>query len=198
MKFLVFRNVFAAIALCVLTACTSASIDQTLTPTPVASNQQNLPQNTSTDATQSSLGYATEDPSATNSATANQVAALNLSNSVTFLPVEGAPQSASTTLSNSLKARAQVHGLSIVPTANSGAKYRIKGYFSALNDGTGTLLVYIWDVIDASGKRVHRINGRERSGETSINPWQSITDKEINAMADITAAKLKSWVDARA
>ena len=131
------------------------------------------------------------------SAQLQQNAALGSGNSMAFLPVEGAPQGKVSALSRSLGASAKVHGLSVVPANLPGSDYRIKGYFSALSDGSGTLLIYIWDVIDASGNRVHRINGQERSGSTHTDPWQAITDTEIARVADTTAARLKSWVDTR-
>lgn len=126
-----------------------------------------------------------------------QTAALPTGQSVQFLKLEGMPQSAASTLSNSLGATAQSHGLNLLSPTQAGAAYRIQGYFSALSDGSGTLLVYVWDVLDASGKRVHRINGQERSGSTNVDPWQSITDDELRRVADRTTVQLKSWVETR-
>ena len=141
------------------------------------------------------VGYASAE--STPSPLTSQTAAIDPSKSIVFLPVEGAPQSTVSALNRSLRNSSQVHGLGLVPGNTTNAKYRVKGYFSALNDGTGTLLVYIWDVVDQNGNRIHRINGRERTGNASADPWQSITDQEISAVADTTAAKLKSWVEAR-
>jgi hypothetical protein len=87
--------------------------------------------------------------------------------------------------------------LNLLSPTQPGAAYRVQGYFSALSDGSGTLLVYVWDVLDASGKRVHRINGQERSGSTNVDPWQSITDDELRRVADRTTVQLKSWVETR-
>lgn len=127
-----------------------------------------------------------------------QTAALDPGKSMTFLPVEGAPQSAVSTLSKSLKTKATSQGLNVLaPTQSSTAAFRVKGYFSALSDGSGTLLVYVWDVLDQSGKRVHRINGQERSGTSKTDPWQAITDVELQRVADRTTARLKSWIDTK-
>jgi len=126
-----------------------------------------------------------------------EVAALNPAQSMTFLPVEGAPQGKVSTLSKSLQQAAATHNLNLVPGTQGNAAYQVKGYFSALNDGSGTLLVYIWDVMDKSGNRLHRINGQERSSSLNTDPWQSITDVELKRVADTTAARLKSWVQTR-
>ena len=65
----------------------------------------------------------------------------------------------------------------------------------ALNDGNGTLLVYVWDVLDNTGKSVHRINGQERSSSNKSNPWEAITEDELSRVADATAIRIKSWVE---
>lgn len=126
-----------------------------------------------------------------------EVASLDTSKAVTFLPFEGAPQTKTASLTRLLNSSAQSKGLNILPATRTGAKYRVKGYFSALNDGNGTLLVYVWDVVDGTGKRLHRINGRERTGTSRTDPWQAITDKEMQRVADDTTVRLKTWVDKR-
>lgn len=130
-----------------------------------------------------------------------QVASLapvpDTSRAITFLPFEGAPQIKNASLTRFLNSSAQTNNLAVFPATQSGAKYKVKGYFSALNDGNGTLLVYVWDVTDNSGKRLHRINGRERTGTTRTDPWQAITDSELQKVAEATTARLKTWVSRR-
>lgn len=208
--------------LCFMTACTSANIEQDLAPQPVVSQTQ--PETTSTagadptalaaqstptpsqNVTQSQLQQQTNGQAPTTGVTntnvqtpaaTQQVASLDTSKAMTFLPFEGAPQSKASSLTRLLNSSAQAEGLAILPATRAGAKYRVKGYFSALNDGNGTLLVYVWDVVDGSGKRLHRINGRERTGTSRTDPWQAITDAEIERVAKDTTARLKTWVDKR-
>ena len=126
-----------------------------------------------------------------------QVASLDTSKAMTFLPFEGVPQAKTASLTRLLNTSAQANGLTILPATRTGAKYKVKGYFSALNDGNGTLLVYVWDVVDGTGKRLHRINGRERTGTSRTDPWQAITDTEIQRVASDTTARLKTWVEKR-
>jgi len=204
------------LAVCLLVAACSQSsnTEQVLAPTPIA------PQTAAADATDVAGGSApnqtalvptqTETPAqnvvdqqikVTNTTVATpeqtQVAALDPGKSISFLPVEGMPQSAISSFSKSIKEASQTHGLNLVPANQPAGKYRVKGYFSALNDGSGTLITYIWDVVDASGKRLHRINGQERNGSKSIQPWSTVTSEELKKVADTTASRLKSWVDSR-
>ena len=163
---------------------------QTTTENALAADGSQTPAQTVTEAQLQGTGSEVA-----NAASQTQTAALDTSNALTFLPVEGAPQTAITSLSKSIRTSAQQYGLTVLPATQTGAKYQVKGYFSALNDGSSTLLVYVWDVLDQTGKRVHRINGQERSGSSNSNPWLAIEDEELSRIADRTTARLKSWVD---
>ncbi|MEM7216421.1 MAG: hypothetical protein AAF423_12840 [Pseudomonadota bacterium] len=188
-------SISAVAAILLLAACTgSGQVTDTLTPQPVvAQNQQTETQNR--DPISENALVAQEPAPSTENVAARQVAALNAADSVTFLPVQGAPQGKVTTLSRSLQKSANVHGLTVFPTTQTGAAYQVKGYFSALNDGSGTLLIYIWDILDPSGKRLHRINGQERTSSSKTDPWQAITEEELTRVADATAQRLKTWVE---
>lgn len=218
------KTVFSILLLAVMAACTGSTVEQDLAPQPIVSQTQPVttpiadgttnaltPQTAPTpsqNVTEAQLqqqangqvqptGLADVSPQTPIPSPTQQVASLDTSKAVTFLPFEGAPQSKASSLTRSLNSSAQAKGLSVLPTTRSGAKYRVKGYFSALNDGNGTLLVYVWDVIDGSGKRLHRINGRERTGTSRTDPWQAISDAEIERVAQDTTARLKTWVDKR-
>ncbi|MDJ0613346.1 MAG: hypothetical protein QNJ29_06675 [Rhizobiaceae bacterium] len=197
----------AVVAITLLAACTqnTGTVDTALNQQPGSAETTTTSENALTaEANQAAAQNATEAqlqqtaPTSTEGvAEQTQVAAIDTSNAMTFLPVEGAPQSAITDLSKSLRASAQEYGLAILPPTQTGAKYQVKGYFSALNDGSSTLLVYVWDVVDQSGKRVHRINGQERSSSSNTDPWLAISDKELERVADRTTSRLKSWVDSK-
>jgi len=129
--------------------------------------------------------------------TNTQFASLPSGPGIAFLPITGAPQHAVTGLSRSLKNAANSNGINMVP-ANSGiANYRVKGYFSALDDGSGTLLVYVWDVLDKGGSRLHRISGQQHTNKKSANPWTAVTNDEIDRVAIDTMTRLRSWLASR-
>jgi hypothetical protein len=116
---------------------------------------------------------------------------------VSFLPVTGAPQSAVTSLAGAMRSAAKSEKVPVVVSVEQGARYQIKGYFSALNDGNGTILVYVWDVLDSKGVRVHRISGQERSGGSTGDPWAGISDDVYARVADITMGSLRTWMSTR-
>ncbi len=130
--------------------------------------------------------------------TSQQTASLAPTASVSFLPVLGPPQSAVSKLSSAIKSSAKTNSVTLVSGAQRGAKYQIKGYFSALDDGSGTRFIYIWDVLNAQGKKIHRISGEERTNTRSSDPWQSVGSDMINKVVDRTMQDLRGWMNTRA
>ncbi len=94
--------------------------------------------------------------------------------SIRFLPIIGAPLSAVTPLSRDLASNASARGLSIKPSSDNSAEHMLKGYFSAFDDGAGTTITYVWDVLDASGARLTRLQGQEKLQGKSSDPWANI------------------------
>ncbi|MFK5978633.1 MAG: hypothetical protein QM488_07075 [Rhizobiaceae bacterium] len=126
-----------------------------------------------------------------------QFASLPSGPGISFLPVTGAPQRSVSVLSKSLASAANSNGINLIPSNINGASYRIKGYFSALDDGKGTLLVYVWDVLDESGSRLHRISGQQHTSKKSSDPWSSVSNGEIDRVASDTMARLRLWLASR-
>lgn len=126
-----------------------------------------------------------------------QIANLPATKSVAFLPVSNAPQSAVSSLSSSIRSAATQNQVKIVNSIQDGATYQVKGYFSALEDGAGTLLVYVWDVLDKNNKRVYRISGQERTNKKTADPWAAINNQMITKVANSSLSQLKSWLSSR-
>ncbi|MCX5517156.1 hypothetical protein OSH10_01805 [Kaistia defluvii] len=110
-----------------------------------------------------------------------------------FAPVTGAPGNILSKLSSQLGQEALAQNVALVPSGDPQASYVVKGYLSAVGDSTGTILVYVWDVLDASGRRVHRISGQETSANGSQDPWQGVDDATISNVARRTVAAIVAW-----
>ncbi len=114
---------------------------------------------------------------------------------VSFAPVVGAPGAAATPLTKRMTARARERGLDIVAAGGGTAQYEIRGYFSALSDTGVTTVIYVWDVLDARGNRLHRIQGQQRSPEPSgPDAWKSVTTATMETIADQSLTQLSSWI----
>jgi hypothetical protein len=84
-----------------------------------------------------------------------------------FAPIIGAPVEKVTPLSRQLTAAAKARGLTIVPSADTNPSQILKGYFSLLNENNQVTIVYVFDVLDNSGNRLHRIQGQESAPASS-------------------------------
>lgn len=113
--------------------------------------------------------------------------------SIRFLPIIGAPVEAVTPLSRQLGAQARASGLTIKSSSDNSSRYILKGYFSAMQDGGKTNVVYVWDVLDSSGARLHRIQGQDSVNATAKDPWAAVPAATMEAIAQRTIQEYVSW-----
>ncbi|UYZ06546.1 hypothetical protein CFBP5507_09815 [Agrobacterium salinitolerans] len=114
-------------------------------------------------------------------------------NSIRFLPIIGAPVQAVTPLSRQLGAEARAKGLTIRASNDNSAENILKGYFSAFADGGKVNIVYVWDILDANGVRLHRLQGQESVVAKGSDPWAAVTDRVMQDIAAKTLGEYTSW-----
>ncbi|MES5043881.1 hypothetical protein ABVB72_01200 [Rhizobium nepotum] len=114
-------------------------------------------------------------------------------NSIRFLPIIGAPVQAVTPLSRQLGAEARAKGLTIRASNDNSADNILKGYFSAFADGGKVNVVYVWDILDANGTRLHRLQGQEAVAAKGSDPWAAVTDRVMQDIAAKTLNEYSSW-----
>lgn len=126
-----------------------------------------------------------------------QVAALGSDFSLRFDPVVGATGEATQPLSARIAAVAAETG---IPLAAQGenASMTMKGFFSAITDNGATTVIYVWDVIDPDGNRLHRIQGQQPAPSGGGEGWNAVTDATMQAIADETMNQLVAWLATRA
>ena len=127
---------------------------------------------------------------------AQQTAALaptTSGNTIRFLPIIGAPVQAVTPLSRQLGAEARAKGLTIRASNDNSAENILKGYFSAFADGSKVNVIYVWDVLDANGVRLHRLQGQETVAAKGSDPWAAVTDRVMQDIAAKTLNDYSSW-----
>ncbi len=117
--------------------------------------------------------------------------------SIRFLPIIGAPISAVTPLSRDLATNASARGISIKPSSDNSAEHMLKGYFSAFDDGGGTTITYVWDVLDASGARLTRLQGQEKLPGKSADPWANVSPNIMSKIASDTINQYVTWKSSR-
>jgi hypothetical protein len=132
-------------------------------------------------------------PVETQRAAASPAIATAGSGGIRFLPIIGAPVQAVTPLSKQLGASARAEGLAIKSSTDTTSDHILKGYFSALNDGGKTTVVYVWDVLDDSGNRLHRIQGQDTVAGTAADPWSAVPPETMQAIATKTIDAYLEW-----
>ncbi|MCZ7909959.1 hypothetical protein O9X94_11585 [Agrobacterium leguminum] len=139
---------------------------------------------------------AAQPPAAAQPAPAQQTASLapaSSANSIRFLPIIGAPVQAVTPLSRQLGAEARAKGLTIRASNDNSAENILKGYFSAFAEGAKVNVVYVWDILDANGVRLHRLQGQETVAAKGSDPWAAVTDRVMQDIAAKTLNDYSSW-----
>lgn len=121
----------------------------------------------------------------------------NSSPKVKFLRVVGIPQVSLRSVTNAIRSSAPINAISISRYDNSDALYQIKSYYTAVDEGSGTLLIAIWDILLNSDKTVHRITSEVRTGARGTDPWHVITAGMINAVVGHSMKNLSQWIKSR-
>ncbi len=114
-----------------------------------------------------------------------------------FAPVSGAPLDVLRDMSAAMNQEARTRRIQVVPNGDPSATYVVRGYLSAVSDGPGpSTLVYVWDVLDRNGVRLHRITGQEKGRAAGDDSWSGIGEPTIEVAARKTMDALSEWVNA--
>lgn len=116
---------------------------------------------------------------------------------IRFLPIIGAPVQAVTPLSRELGNSARANGLVIRGSSDQTAKHVLKGYLSAFADGKKITVVYVWDVLDNAGSRLHRIQGQESVPSRASDAWSNVPPEVMQQIGNATIAEYMKWLQSQ-
>ncbi|TIT03606.1 hypothetical protein [Mesorhizobium sp.] len=114
-------------------------------------------------------------------------------------PIVGASVEAATPLTAELQTRAKQRGITLAGSAGQTPTHVLKGYFSTMSEGKDTTVIYVWDVYDPAGNRLHRINGQQKA--PSVNGgegWAAVAPETMQAIADQTIDQFATWLGGQA
>lgn len=180
----------ALLAALTLAACNSSSVlePSAIAPPPGTSAAGTAP------AAEPATGTVPPTPRASSAATAAVAAKTRLQ----IAPIVGAPVEAAAPLTERLNQRARENGITLAGSADQTATHVLKGYFSTMTEGKETTVVYVWDVYDPSGNRLHRINGQVKSASANATEgWAAVTPEAMRSIADSTVDQLTAWLAGR-
>lgn len=116
---------------------------------------------------------------------------------VNLAPIVGAPVAAVAPMSKQFSAEARARKLTLVSAGAPGTTHVVKGYFSAFPDNGATTVIFVWDILDAAGNRLHRIQGQKQSpGANEADAWAAVTPQTMEAIAVTSVNELVAWFGA--
>lgn len=169
-----------------LAACTTSDV---LEPSAMAGNPP-------TTASTTPSPIAPGDTAAAPAPAGETVAAINSSAKIQFAPIVGSTVEAVTPLTERLAARAKERGIGLARSDEAGASFVLKGYLSAITEGSETTVIYVWDVLDTSGNRLHRIQGQQKVTGKG-DGWAAVPGTAMQSIADATVDQLALWLGGR-
>lgn len=186
----------------------TGTVTATPLPPPTTPGQATSGQATASDATRNptpNAGQASApaaaiaaSPSPAPAASAPQAAAVAGKTRLQIAPIVGASVEAATPLTQRLAARAKERGMTLAGSSGQGATHVLKGYFSALTEGKDTTVIYVWDIYDPAGNRLHRINGQQKAPSVNgAEGWAAVSPATMQAIADSTLDQLNNWLSGR-
>jgi hypothetical protein len=114
-----------------------------------------------------------------------------------FDPIVGATVDAATPLTERLATRAKARGIGLAGSTDPSTTHVLKGYFSTITEGKETTVIYVWDVYDPSGNRLHRINGQQKAPSNGSEGWSAVSSATMQTIADLTIDELAAWLAGR-
>jgi hypothetical protein len=124
-----------------------------------------------------------------------RAAAASPSARVQLAPIVGSTVEAVTPLSRRLSGRAAQRGIALAASGDATTTHIMKGYFSTISENGETTVIYVWDVLDAAGNRLHRIQGQEKAGKG--DGWAVVPAATMEAIADRTLDHFYEWLASR-
>ncbi len=118
----------------------------------------------------------------------------NLHVKIAFSPVTGAPSEPVSKINVAIRQEAAKRNITIVQQGDPTADYTVQGYLSAVGGTSGTVFVFVWDISDRNGSRVHRVSGQESSTKGAPDPWAAVDDATLNLVALRTVDSIAAWL----
>jgi hypothetical protein len=184
------------LAALVLAACTNAKdvLEPSAITPPAASAQPAQPLSAAPGAAPATPAPSSPAAPATPANPAQSAAALSKTR-LQIAPIVGASVEAATPLTAELQTRARQRGITLAGSADQAATHVLKGYFSTMTEGKDTTVIYVWDVYDPAGNRLHRINGQQKAASVNAaEGWPAVAPATMQAIADQTIDQFAAWL----
>jgi len=193
-------SLLAALA---LAACTNAKdvLEPSAITPPPTSSAQTLPATQGASAATvpapapTTAAPSSPVPAAPSPASPAQSTAVLSKTRLQVAPIVGASVEAAAPLTAELQTRARQRGITLAGSTDQTATHVLKGYFSAISEGNDTTVIYVWDIYDPSGNRLHRINGQQKAPSVKGGDgWTAVAPATMQGIADQTIDQFAAWL----
>lgn len=114
---------------------------------------------------------------------------------IALAPVIGAPDAVAKQIQQDFTGAVQLQRVAVAASKDERVDYTLRGYLVAAKEKNNTKVSYIWDVTDATGKRVNRVTGEEvLSNSGSKDPWAAVTPTVAQSLASKAANSFVAWL----
>lgn len=129
--------------------------------------------------------------------TAQRLGPVNEDGKATFAfePFTGAPGNIADELAKKIGNEARSQGLVLVRRIGAPATYRVNGYLAATGEPSSATVFYVFDVVDAGGRRLKRISGTETISGTSGDPWEAVGSSTLERIANRSMVEMAAWLN---
>jgi hypothetical protein len=191
-------SLLAALALAACTNAKDVLEPSAITPPPTTS-AQTLPATQGNSAAAvpapTTAAPSSPAPAAPSPAAPTQSAAVLSKTRLQVAPIVGASVEAAAPLTAELQTRARQRGITLAGSTDQTATHVLKGYFSAISEGNDTTVIYVWDIYDPSGNRLHRINGQQKAPSVKGGDgWTAVAPATMQGIADQTIDQFAAWL----
>jgi len=124
---------------------------------------------------------------------AQPTAALPRGATVSFVSIDGPPQSQFHKLVQNLSDEAQSRRLAVI-SREQPSVYRVRGYLAANVLKDSTTISWVWDVFDKDEKRALRITGEETTKTHPRDAWTVADNAMLKRIAETSMDQLASFL----
>ncbi|MHA1157791.1 MAG: hypothetical protein ACTSP2_03455 [Alphaproteobacteria bacterium] len=111
-----------------------------------------------------------------------------------FNRMRGAPAEMLFALEDMIEEEAAARKINLAEPDDPSVTYLVQGYISTVGDLHSVLLVYVWDVFDRFGTRIHRFSGQETAPGSGSDPWSGVTREVMGSAARDTLDAMAEWI----
>jgi len=113
---------------------------------------------------------------------------------VQFLPFSGVPVNTADAIYKTVRSKAPDEGLTLALRLDEPSTYRVRTLINAVGTTDVSTFIFIVEIYDVAGRRVHRFVGQEYGTAPSGEAWSGIDADTERHLGERILSGVKAWV----